>query len=861
MLNQLSTRQWPLPGYPGDFPFFGPMVVNPVILKTSNSALNVPGVALTYQNGSTTNAVAGGTGVFAGILSNKNTQPYDGNLPTGPVLNIPNDTPTFATSFSTGVYATLSTTARVGDGVAFNTSTGVLAAAPGGVAPNGHTVIPGAVIFRQNVDAAGTVGIVQMLNYVTPAEAVGVDVLIYGATWQGVVAAIKAKQAGLSYMLLSERDDLGGMMTSGIQLTDAFSYPNYTRAAIPKDTLTNELFERLATRYGRNQQAMFRNQSYSSESKGTLAEIQAMMTKYGVTYAPNAYLTGVLMSGGAVVSATFNGVGTVAAKVFMDCSYISEILAASGADYTLGAEAASTYGESAYGAGWYTAGGQPTNNIDPYVTPGSSGSGLIKYVQPSTAAQTAGTAIADKVQAMGFRLSITQQAGQKVAIPAPSDSTGTYSTWPRLADYELHRRWFQTNGTGLTQLVQYFNLQTTFGFINSTTSTAKSDANTSGFISLDFPDVDLSSAYSKPQSDLAAWRATRASIEETIKQYTLGLIYFLKNDSSVPAALRTDTATYGFCSDDYQATGGLPPRPYPRSNIRALGDLSPVTAGDISALNTVSDPVAFSMYAYDAHIRQYYDNAGKVWQEGHTPLSMTQSTTMSRISMKILFPKKAQARNLIVTWGGNMTNAAYNAIRVEPIMGVMSEVAALVACAAVENNIAVQDVNYATMIAAKSPLFGNNKTGAIVISADGTSWNSGGGGGHTVVRSGYSLTTLANQPYGTASAATCALTSGTNTVTLTPNISVAGNYRVELKYIDNSSVPVRGSVSVVTTASGADQTAVVINESYTANTCGDWQTIGTYAFTTGLTSANKVVVTHDNTANSTNVLAVRFVPA
>lgn len=166
MLNQLSTRQWPLPGYAGDFPFFGPMVVKPVILKTSNSALNVPGVALTFQNGSTTNAVAGGAGVFAGILSNKNTQPYDGNLPTGPVLNIPNDTPTFATSLTTGVYATLSTTARVGDGVAFNTSTGVLAAAPGGVAPNGHTVIPGAVIFRRNVDAAGAVGIVQLSSYV-----------------------------------------------------------------------------------------------------------------------------------------------------------------------------------------------------------------------------------------------------------------------------------------------------------------------------------------------------------------------------------------------------------------------------------------------------------------------------------------------------------------------------------------------------------------------------------------------------------------------------------------------------------------------------------------------------------------------
>lgn len=692
-------------------------------------------------------------------------------------------------------------------------------------------------------------------NTATPSAIAQVDVLIYGATWQGVVAAIVAQQQGLSYLLVSELDDLGGMMTSGVNLTDALSYPAYTRATIPKDTLTNELFERLATRYSKNQQAMYRDQSYSSESKSTLAEIQAMMTKYGVTYTPNAYLTGVSMSGGKMVSATFNGVGTVSAKVFMDCSYISELLAASGADYFYGSEAAATYGESAQGAGWYTAGGQPTNNIDPYIVSGVSASGLIKYVQPSTIAQTAGTAVLNKVQAMGYRLSITQQAGQKTAIPDPSDATGNYATWPRLADYELHRRWFQTNGSGITQLVQYFNLQTSFGFINSTTSTAKRDANTSGFISLDFPDVFLSSEYAAPGTT----RARRLEIQEIIKQYTLGLIYFLKNDSSVSAAMRSDTATWGFCSDDYTATGGLPPRVYCRAGIHALGDLSPVTAPDIAALNAVADPLAFSFYAYDAHIRQYYDNAGKVWQEGHTPLSMTQSMQMARISMKILFPKKAQASNLILTWGGNMTNAAYNAIRVEPLMGVLAESAGYVAVAAVQNNIAVQDVNYATMVAPKLPLFGNNKAGAIVISADGTSWNSGGGGGHTVARSGYSLTTLANQPYGTAQVATCALTSGTNTVTLTPNISVASNYRVELKYIDSSSVTVRGNVSVVTTASGVDQTAVVINESYTANTCGDWQDVGTFAFTTGLTTANKVVVTHDNSANSSNVLGVRFI--
>lgn len=233
MLNQLSTRQWPLPGYPGDFPFFGPMVVNPVILKTSNSALNVPGVALTYQSGSTTNAVAGGTGVFAGILSNKNTQPYDGNLPTGPVLNIPNDTPTFATSLSTGVYATLSTTARVGDGVAFNTSTGVLAAAPGGVVPNGHTVIPGAVIFRQNVDAAGTVGIVQMLSYVTPVAAPA-SAILYPEKIASMLAAIKnsgTQRVAIADHSMSIRMGAGSNGTTALDWNDtAFS----TLSLIPR---------------------------------------------------------------------------------------------------------------------------------------------------------------------------------------------------------------------------------------------------------------------------------------------------------------------------------------------------------------------------------------------------------------------------------------------------------------------------------------------------------------------------------------------------------------------------------------------------------------------------------------------------
>lgn len=673
-----------------------------------------------------------------------------------------------------------------------------------------------------------------------------IDVLIYGATLQGIAAAIAAKRNGASVMIISERNDLGGMATSGIQLHDAFGLPQLTRATLPKDSLVNELFSGLAARYGKTQQAMYRDQSYSSESKGTLAVLQAMMTKYGLTFTPDAPLSGVSMitvaTGQAIDTATFTGLGTIRAKVFFDGSYTSDLLRACGADYTLGAESAATYSESAQFAGWCITGSQPTNPVDPYVTPGISASGLIKYVT-NPALQTAGTAVPGLVQAAGYRLSITTQSGQKVAFPAPANYVAS--------DYELHRRWFIANGSGLTTLDQVMNIQLGYGVINSTTSTSKRDANTSGFISLDFPDAALSAEYA------TATFTRRMQIETIAKEYTLGYLYFLQNDTSVPLALRTNVATYGLCSDDYTTNGNFPPRMYCRSGIRAIGDSTPVKAGDLTAPNAVTSTAGFNIgYQFDAHIRQHIVSVtGTVIQEGLTPASVTQSAPMARIDTKIMFPKKAQASNLLLSWGGNMTMMAYNTVRLEPPMMVLAETAGTIAAVAAAQGIAVQDVNYAVDVKAKLNLYGDNLAGAILMSAD-SGWNTGG---NTVTLSGYSLT--ANTTYGVTQIATCALTSGSNFIEFGMNLPTARNYDVQVKYIDSSSVVVRGSITSLVTAGGSAQTPLVINESYTANTCGDWQSCGTFAFTASSPTTNKVRFTHDNTANASNVIAVRFVPA
>jgi hypothetical protein len=123
------------------------------------------GRAVTLVSGSDHNAVAGGTGAFLGILTNsKQYSLYGGDAPLSPTLVVPNDLPVQATAVTPGMYVTLSTTANIGDGVAFNNANGALAAAPGGVAPSGHTTIQGALVVRRNITTANTTAIIQLLN-------------------------------------------------------------------------------------------------------------------------------------------------------------------------------------------------------------------------------------------------------------------------------------------------------------------------------------------------------------------------------------------------------------------------------------------------------------------------------------------------------------------------------------------------------------------------------------------------------------------------------------------------------------------------------------------------------------------------
>ncbi len=168
MAFQPSIRQFPTDGIQGDFALDGPIRSQSVLLKSSDATQNLIGRAVTMVAVNDGTAIVGGAGplAFGGILTNSKQYASLGGA-TGPLsatLVLPNDLPVQATTTAAGIYVITSTTANIGDGVAYHNTTGVLAAAPAGVAPATHTLIAGASFIRRNITSAGTLGIIQLLN-------------------------------------------------------------------------------------------------------------------------------------------------------------------------------------------------------------------------------------------------------------------------------------------------------------------------------------------------------------------------------------------------------------------------------------------------------------------------------------------------------------------------------------------------------------------------------------------------------------------------------------------------------------------------------------------------------------------------
>jgi len=505
-----------------------------------------------------------------------------------------------------------------------------------------------------------------------PAQTRTFDVVVYGGTAGGVIAAVTAARAGASVALLEPRDHLGGMVSGGLGWTDYGK-----REVIGGASL--DFFQRVGQKYGEPIEWHF-------EPHVADAVFQELVEEARVQVFYSHRLregSGVTKDGTRIVRLAMENGATFEAKIVVDASYEGDLMAQAGVSYTWGREGSAEYGESLAGVRERTPKHQFQVPIKPYDEQGQ----LLPEIsgEPRAAAGSADR----KVQAYNFRVCMTQAPSNRVAFPKPAGySPARYGLLARLleATDRIKREAVSTGasvrlpgGDPMYRLKLPWSLEDVMK--PDRIRNDETDTNNNGAFSTDF----IGGSYDYPEADYA----TRARIWQAHTDYVQGFLYFLQNDSQVPRALHEAMASWGLCKDEFTDTANWPHQLYIREARRMLGEYV-MSQRDIQDDGMKPDVIGMGSYNSDSHNVQRIVNAdGFVENEG----DMQVSVKPYQIPYRVMLPKRAQATNLLVPVCFSATHVAYSTLRMEPQYMIIGQAAGLAATMAIDKGLAVQDID------------------------------------------------------------------------------------------------------------------------------------------------------------------------
>lgn len=509
------------------------------------------------------------------------------------------------------------------------------------------------------------------------------DIVIYGGTSAGVIAAVQAKKMGKSVVIVGPDRHLGGLSSGGLGYTDSGD-----KSVI--GGLSRNFYHRVWQYYQQPATWVHQNrEAFGNKGQGTVAMDQRERTmwifepsiaekvfedyvkEFALPVFRNEWLDrakGVTLENGRIAEIRMLSGKSFAGKVFIDATYEGDLMAAAGVTYRVGREANAEYGEKHNGSqigvlhhrhhfGVLQAG------IDPYIIPGDPQSGLVARVTP---VKPAAFGEADqRLQAYCFRMCLTNVPENRVPFTAPEGYD------PK--QYEVLARAY---AAGWKETFDKFDL----------IPNGKTDTNNHGGFSFD----NIGYNYDYPEASYAR----RKEIIQEHETYQKGLLYFICTDPRVPPDVRAKMNTWGLPKDEFKDNGNWSHQIYVREARRLVGAFV-MTENELTKVKPTPESIGMGSYMIDSHNTQrYVTPEGYVQNEGDIGVS---PRGPYEIAYGALVPKKTQVTNLLVPVACGATHIAYGSIRMEPVFMILGQSAATAAALAIDGNLAVQDVAYAQL--------------------------------------------------------------------------------------------------------------------------------------------------------------------
>ena len=476
------------------------------------------------------------------------------------------------------------------------------------------------------------------------------DVVVYGSTAAGVMAAVAAREVGATVLLIGPDRHVGGMVSGGLGWTDLGDTRVLGGAA-------RRFYAAVAEHYGAALWSVRGPEPHVAEGL-----LEGMLVRAGV----EVRLGEMLDSGGL----------SGEAAVYVDASYEGDLVAAAGVLYRVGRESRGLHGET-----W--AGRQPAwrpgrHNFPMALSPFREDGGLLPHVREPELDERGwpreGLGEGDGgLQAYGFRVCLTDRPENRLPLDAPEG----YDP----GEFELLARYLAAAGDGL-------RAGDLLGLVPDLLPRGKCDVNSIGPFSLNVLDGS-----NRGYPDGVP--AERERIRAHHLRYARGLLHHLAHGEDVPARIRAEVARWGPCADEFADGEGWPHQLYVRDGRRMVGEYV-LQEQDLLDARPQADAVAVGSYNID--IREVertwrylpeYVRSPAVFNEGYLSVAVPPYP----IPYRSLTPRRSDSENLLVPVCLSASHIAFGSVRMEPTLMLLGEACGLAAAQAARRGVCVQDVD------------------------------------------------------------------------------------------------------------------------------------------------------------------------
>ncbi len=502
------------------------------------------------------------------------------------------------------------------------------------------------------------------------------QVIVYGATPSGIMAATAAAREGVSVLMIEPGAHVGGVVAGGLGRTDVDGVQFI-------GGLSAKFLNEVAAHTPKEHQSPGR--PWDLEPKIAMKVFLDWIDREKLPLLRQTRLASVVKMKSKITAVTTDKGLRYEADVFIDATYEGDLMAMAGIAYIVGREPRSRYNEPV--AGFYQNPtvvydesdyckkhfdlGGPRHNNPRYLHNTQFGANLSPYddkgkllwgINPGPKpAAGAGDSL---IQAYCFRVPITNRQDLRVPWPKPD----TY--YPER--YELLLRYIQAH-----PCISFTKL-THPGVIPR----GKFDSNACGPFTTDY--VGGNTGYPEGDGD------TRQRIIKDHEDYQKGFYWFLANDRRVPERLRKEAQEFGLCKDEFPENNHWPHQLYIREARRMVGSYV-MKYDDIMVDITKEDGIGMASFIADSHpVQRIVNEKGYVEEEGHFAVR----TRPYEIAYRSLVPQLSECSNLLVPVCLSASHVAYGSIRMEPVFMLLGHSAGIAAAMAVQQGAAVQQVDF-----------------------------------------------------------------------------------------------------------------------------------------------------------------------